>query len=132
MSYNITKKEYFWRVPIYQFSKVTGKRINFCFNFMFSVMHFLLLQILHFVVWRVTFTQSAIRPCIDSYSVKVSPVKCRTVSVTMALFRSDILNQDFFKRAVSEAERTTSVDILELTIGDGKTGIQVKLNPLYR
>ena len=84
------------------------------------------------MVYSVTFTQSAIRPCIDSYSVKVSPVKCRTVSVTMALFRSDILNQDFFKRAVSEAERTTSVDILELTIGDGKTGIQVKLYPLSR
>ena len=50
----------------------------------------------------------------------------------MALFRSDILNQDFFKRAVSEAERTTSVDILELTIGDGKTGIQVKVHHLSR
>ena len=26
MSYNDTKKEYFWRVPIYQFSKETGKK----------------------------------------------------------------------------------------------------------
>ena len=45
----------------------------------------------------------------------------------MALFRSDILNQEFFKKAVQSAERTSSVEILELTIGDSKTGLQVSI-----
>ena len=43
----------------------------------------------------------------------------------MALFRSDILNQEFFRKAVQSAEKTSSVEILELTIGDAKTGLQV-------
>ena len=44
---------------------------------------------------------------------------------TMALFRSDILNQELFRRAVQAAERTASVEILELTIGEARTGLQV-------
>ena len=44
---------------------------------------------------------------------------------TMALFRSDILNQELFRRAVQAAERTSSVEILELTIGEARTGLQV-------
>lgn len=43
----------------------------------------------------------------------------------MALFRSDILNQELFRRAVQAAERTSSVEILELTIGEARTGLQV-------
>ena len=43
----------------------------------------------------------------------------------MALFRSEILNQDFFKVALQEAEKTKNVEILDLTIGDStSTGLQ--------
>ena len=53
---------------------------------------------------------------------------CQSRSVDqldMALFRSEILNQDFFKRALQEAEKTKNVDILEITIGDStSTGLQ--------
>ena len=35
----------------------------------------------------------------------------------MALFRSEILNQDFFKAALQEAEKTRNVEILEITTG---------------
>ena len=38
----------------------------------------------------------------------------------MALFRSDILNHDFFKSALCEAERTGSVDLLEVTVGEAE------------
>ena len=56
---------------------------------------------------------------------------CQSRSVDqldMALFRSEILNQDFFKRALQEAEKTKNVDILEITIGDStSTGLQEML-----
>ena len=46
----------------------------------------------------------------------------------MALFRSEILNQDFFKAALQEAEKTRNVEILEITIGDSSsTGLQETL-----
>ena len=49
----------------------------------------------------------------------------------MALFRSEILNQDFFKRALQEAEKTKNVDILEITVGDPtSTGLQ-EMFPLH-
>ena len=49
----------------------------------------------------------------------------------MALFRSEILNQDFFKKALQEAEKTKNVDVLEITIGDTtSTGLQ-ELLPVH-
>ena len=46
----------------------------------------------------------------------------------MALFRSEILNQDFFRAALQEAEKTRNVEILEITIGDcSSTGLQETL-----
>jgi len=42
----------------------------------------------------------------------------------MALFRSDILNRAFFQRAIGDAEKTKSVDVLEITVGETKRGLQ--------
>ena len=50
----------------------------------------------------------------------------------MALFRSDVLNQEFFKRAIEEAEKSRSVDILEVTVGEPKSGPHLQvIFPVY-
>jgi len=45
--------------------------------------------------------------------------------IAMALFRSEVLNHDFFKKALEDAERTKNVDVLEITVGEvAHTGLQ--------
>ena len=48
----------------------------------------------------------------------------------MALLRSDVLNISCFTSALEQSEKTASVEVLEITLGDGRSGWLQEVAPV--